>query len=49
VHSAKVADVLLALPTYWPVKVNKLLDRCGSRRPRRSAAWLTVQCNELAE
>jgi hypothetical protein len=28
VQSAKVADLLLALPKYGPVKVNKLLSRC---------------------
>lgn len=28
VQTAKVADLLLAVPSYGPVKVNKLLARC---------------------
>ncbi len=28
VQTAKVADLLLAVPKYGPVKVNKLLGRC---------------------
>jgi hypothetical protein len=46
VQTAKVADLLLVLPKYGPVKVNKLLSRCriapsktigGARRTRRRA------------
>jgi hypothetical protein len=46
--TATVADLLLALPMYGPVKVNKLLSRCriapaktiGGLSPRQRAALL---------
>ena len=38
VETAKVFDMLLAVPKYGRVKVNKVLSSAGSRRARRSAA-----------
>lgn len=48
VQTAKVADLLLALPKYGPVKVNKLLSRCRIA-PAKTIGGLTQrQRNELA-
>ena len=48
VRTAKVADVLLAVPKYGPVKVNKLLSRCRIA-PTKTIGGLTQrQRNELA-
>ena len=38
VETAKVFDMLLAVPKYGRVKVNKVLRSAASRRARRSAA-----------
>ena len=47
-QTAKVADLLLALPKYGPVKVNKLLGRCQIA-PTKTIGGLTGrQRNELA-
>jgi hypothetical protein len=48
VLTAKVADLLLALPKYGPVKVNKLLGQCRIA-PAKTIGGLTQrQRNELA-
>ena len=47
VLTAKVSDMLLAVPKYGQVKVNKILASAGSLRARRSAACLPRQRAEL--
>jgi S13-like protein len=48
VQTAKVADLLLAVPKYGPVKVNKLLSRCRIA-PTKTIGGLTQrQRDELA-
>lgn len=48
VQTAKVADLLLAVPKYGPVKVNKLLSRCRIA-PTKTIGGLTKrQRDELA-
>ena len=41
VQTAKVADLLLAVPRYGPVKVNKLLARCRIRAVQDDRRTLT--------
>jgi S13-like H2TH domain len=48
VQSAKVADLLLALPKYGPVKVNKLLSRCRIAPSKTIGSLSDRQRNELA-
>ena len=48
VLTAKVADVLLALPKYGPVKVNKLLSRCRIAPSKTIGGLSDRQRNELA-
>jgi hypothetical protein len=48
VQSAKVADLLLALPKYGPVKVNKLLSRCRIAPSKTIGRLSDRQRNELA-
>ena len=47
--SARVAELLRALPTYGPIKVERLLKRCGVS-PRKTIAGLNErQRRELIE
>jgi hypothetical protein len=48
VLTAKVADLLLALPKYGPVKVDKLLRRCRIAPAKTIGGLSPRQCNELA-
>jgi hypothetical protein len=48
VLTAKVADVLLALPKYGPVKVNKLLGRCRIAPTKTIGGLSPRQRDELA-
>jgi hypothetical protein len=48
VQTAKVADLLLALPKYGPVKVNKLLSRCRIAPSKTIGGLSARQRNELA-
>ena len=48
VLTAKVADLLLALPKYGPVKVNKLLSRCEIAPAKTIGGLSPRQRNELA-
>jgi hypothetical protein len=48
VQTAKVADLLLALPKYGPVKVNKLLSRCRIAPSKTIGGLSERQRNELA-
>lgn len=48
VQTAKVADLLLALPKYGPVKVNKLLSRCRIAPSKTIGGLSDRQRNELA-
>jgi hypothetical protein len=48
VQTAKVADLLLALPKYGPVKVNKLLRRCRIAPSKTIGGLSDRQRNELA-
>ena len=43
--SAKLTNVLVALPGYGPVKVTRLLERCQAS-PRKSFAGLTQRQRE---
>jgi len=47
-QTAKVADLLLALPKYGPVKVNKLLSRCQIAPAKTIGGLSARQRNELA-
>jgi hypothetical protein len=47
-QTAKVADLLLALPKYGPVKVNKLLSRCRIAPSKTIGGLSQRQRNELA-
>jgi len=49
VATAKVADLLLALPKYGPVKVNKLLARCRIAPSKTIGGLSQRQRDELAE
>jgi hypothetical protein len=48
VQTAKVADLLLAVPKYGPVKVNKLLSRCRITPSKTIGGLSDRQRNELA-
>jgi hypothetical protein len=48
VQTAKVADLLLALPKYGPVKVNKLLARCRIAPAKTFGGLSQRQREELA-
>jgi len=48
VQTAKVADLLLALPKYGPVKVNKLLARCRIAPAKTIGGLSQRQRDELA-
>jgi hypothetical protein len=48
VQTAKVADLLLAVPKYGPVKVNKLLSRCRIAPSKTIGGLSDRQRNELA-
>jgi hypothetical protein len=48
VLTAKVADLLLALPKYGPVKVNKLLGRCRIAPTKTIGGLSERQRDELA-
>jgi hypothetical protein len=48
VPRAKVADLLLALPKYGPVKVNKLLGRCRIAPAKTIGGLTSRQRDELA-
>jgi hypothetical protein len=48
VQTAKVADLLLALPKYGPVKVNKLLGRCRIAPTKTIGGLTDRQRTELA-
>jgi len=48
VQTAKVADLLLALPKYGPVKVNKLLTRCRIAPAKTFGGLSQRQRDELA-
>jgi hypothetical protein len=48
VQTAKVADLLLVLPKYGPVKVNKLLSRCRIAPTKTIGGLSDRQRNELA-
>jgi hypothetical protein len=48
VLTAKVADLLLALPKYGPVKVNKLLGRCRIAPAKTVGDLSPRQRNELS-
>jgi hypothetical protein len=48
VQTAKVADLLLVLPKYGPVKVNKLLSRCRIAPSKTIGGLSDRQRNELA-
>ena len=48
VRTAKVADLLLVLPKYGPVKVNKLLSRCRIAPAKTVGGLSQRQRNELA-
>jgi hypothetical protein len=48
VLTAKVADLLLALPKYGPVKVNKLLSRCRIAPAKTIGGLSPRQRDELA-
>lgn len=48
VQTAKVADLLLAVPKYGPVKVNKLLARCRIAPSKTIGGLSARQRNELA-
>jgi hypothetical protein len=48
VQTAKVADLLLAVPKYGPVKVNKLLSRCRIAPNKTIGGLSDRQRNELA-
>lgn len=47
-QTAKVADLLLALPRYGPVKVNKLLARCRIAPSKTIDSLSQRQRDELA-
>jgi len=47
IHTAKVADLLLAVPKYGPVKVNKLLARCRIAPSKTIAGLSRRQRDEL--
>jgi hypothetical protein len=47
-QTAKVADLLLALPKYGPVKVNKLLARCRIAPSKTIGGLSQRQRDELA-
>ena len=46
--TAKVGDLLLALPKYGPVKVNKLLSRCRIAPTKKIGGLSERQRNQLA-
>lgn len=48
VQTAKVADLLLAVPKYGPVKVNKLLARCRIARAKTIGGLSQRQREDLA-
>jgi hypothetical protein len=49
VASARIAELLRALPTYGPIKVDRLLKRCQVS-PRKTIAGLNErQCRDLIE
>jgi hypothetical protein len=48
VLTAKVADLLLAVPKHGPVKVNKLLSRCRIAPSKTIGGLSDRQRNELA-
>jgi hypothetical protein len=48
VQTAKVADLLLAVPKHGPVKVNKLLSRCRIAPSKTIGGLSDRQRNELA-
>jgi hypothetical protein len=48
VQTAKVADLLLALPKHGPVKVNKLLARCRIAPSKTLGGLSQRQRDELA-
>jgi hypothetical protein len=48
VLTAKVADLLLALPKYEPMKVNKLLSRCRIAPAKTIGGLSPRQRDELA-
>jgi hypothetical protein len=48
VHSAKVADLLLAVPKYGPVKAHKLLARCRIAPSKTIGGLSRRQRDELA-